>query len=386
MPSADPILSLPKEQTAIVAQGPGRVTVRHDTPVPALAPDMAIVRTAAVAINPADAKMLDYSATPGAIHGDDFAGTVVALGVDVLKSGRLQVGDRVAGMVHGMNKLRPDVGAFAQYVGATADLLLKIPDNMSFEDAATLGLGVTTATMALWLELRVPATLEQLAEARGLAEEGQGTGLPALSQRSGCFVLVAGGSTATGTRAIQLLKLAGLRPIATCSPANFELVRRFGAEKAFDYGAASAADVAAEIRAYTNNELGHALDCVATAETTQLCYGAIGRAGGRYCSLEPFRAAVAQTRALTVDASWVMAPTVFGRKLAIDGAYGRDAAPDHRRFGVAAYAAVQSLLDRALLDPHPVRLMPGGWDGVVHGIDVIRQQAVSGYKMVYRVA
>ncbi|KAK0728819.1 alcohol dehydrogenase [Lasiosphaeria miniovina] len=418
MPSADPILSLPKEQTAVVAQGPGRVTVRHDAPVPALAPDMAIVRTAAVAINPADAKMLDYSATPGAIHGDDFAGTVVALGEDVLKSGRLQVGDRVAGMVHGMNKLRPDVGAFAQYVGATADLLLKIPDNMSFEDAATLGLGVTTATMALWLDLRVPATLEQLAEARGLAGEGekekeeeekeekeekeeeeeeeeekegeekeeQGPGSPASSQRSGCFVLVAGGSTATGTRAIQLLKLAGLRPIATCSPANFELVRRFGAEKAFDYRAASAAAVAAEIRAYTNNELGHALDCVATAETTQLCYGAIGRAGGRYCSLEPFRAAVAQTRALTVDASWVMAPTVFGRKLAIDGAYGRDAAPDHRRFGVAAYAAVQPLLDRALLDPHPVRLMPGGWDGVVHGIDVIRQQAVSGYKMVYKVA
>ena len=76
---------------------------------------MALVKTAAVAINPADAKMLDYSAAPGAIHGYDFAGTVVALGENV-RAG-LAVGDRVAGFVHGMNCLQPEIGAFAEYVG-----------------------------------------------------------------------------------------------------------------------------------------------------------------------------------------------------------------------------------------------------------------------------
>ncbi|KAJ4286163.1 hypothetical protein N0V90_013512, partial [Kalmusia sp. IMI 367209] len=45
----------------------------------------------------------------------------------------------------------------------------------------------------------------------------------------------------------------------------------------------------ADIRAYTNNEIAYASDCFFLAETTQLQYTAIiGRAGGRYCSLEPF--------------------------------------------------------------------------------------------------
>lgn len=205
MPSACPTLSLPQRQTAVVAQGPGKLAIQHDVPMPALGPDMVIVKTAAVAINPADAKMLDYSAAVGAIHGYDFAGTVVALGAvalgaDDLAAGRLAVGDRVAGLVHGMNKLRPDVGAFAEYVGAYADLLLKIPDYMSFEEAASLGTGVATAALGLFHELRVPASLEQF-----VTHMDKDT--PAAVNEGREFVLVAGGSTATGTRALQLLKL-----------------------------------------------------------------------------------------------------------------------------------------------------------------------------------
>lgn len=194
MPSANSAQLLPGNQLAIVAEGPGKLSVKHDASMPELEPDMAIVRTEAVAINPADAKMLDYSAVPGSIHGYDFAGTIVALGTDKRVTGHLAIGDRVAGLVHGMNKLRPDVGAFAQYVGAYADLLLKIPDHMTFEDAASFGTGVATASLSLFKELCVPASLHRLREGKTEANDGE-------------FVLVAGGSTATGTRAIQLLKL-----------------------------------------------------------------------------------------------------------------------------------------------------------------------------------
>lgn len=128
MPSANAERSLPKQQTAITAKGRGILAIKHDAPIPRLLPDMAIVRTAAVALNPVDAKMLDFSTTTELIAGNDFAGTVVALGEDALKSSHLQVGDRVAGMVYGLNKSRPDIGGFAEYVGATTDLLVKIPD------------------------------------------------------------------------------------------------------------------------------------------------------------------------------------------------------------------------------------------------------------------
>ncbi|PGH21394.1 hypothetical protein AJ80_03311 [Polytolypa hystricis UAMH7299] len=376
MPSLIPTLLLPQEQTAVVAQGPGQLAIQHNAPMPPLAPDMAIVKTAAVAINPADAKMLDYSAARGAIHGYDFAGTIVALGEEAIAAGRLRVGDRVAGLVHGMNKLQPDVGAFAEYVGAYSDLLLKIPDYMSFEEGASFGTGVATAAMSLFSELGVPASLDQLRDHYKSAAARVG------GRERGEFVLVAGGSTATGTRAVQLLKLAGLRPIATCSPSNFELVQRFGAEKVFDYRSPTCVS---DIRAYTGNELAYALDCVSLADTTQLCYASIGRAGGRYVSLEPFRETVAQGRALTVEPSWVMVLTIFGRKVALEGEYGRDSRPEDRKFGAKAFSVVQHLLDRGLIDTHPVKVMPGGWEGVMRGVDIIRSQALSGQKLVYSV-
>lgn len=69
---------------------------------------------------------------------------------------------------------------------------------MSFEEAAGLGLGVATAALGLFQELGVPASLFANQQSKPLDD-------------SICMepeiVLVAGGSTATGTRAIQMLKL-----------------------------------------------------------------------------------------------------------------------------------------------------------------------------------
>lgn len=369
MPAADPVTTLPRTRTAVVAESAGKLVIKHDLPMPPLAPDSVIVKTAAVAINPSDAKFLDYSPAPGAVHGTDYSGTIVALGADAQKLRDLSVGDRVAGMVHGMNKLVPEVGAFGEYIVATVHTLLKIPDNMSFEVAATLGLAVGTATFGLFSQLRVPATLEQLRTV-------------AVDESTHDFVLVAGGSTATGARAIQLLKLAGLRPIATASPSKFDMVLRFGAEKVFDYHSETCA---ADIREYTGNQLAYAFDCVAEADTTQLCYGAIGRAGGRYVTVEPFRESVAKTRELTVEPSWLMATSIFGNKIALEGAFARDARPDYRVFGSEAFSAVQALLDNGLIDTHPIKSMPGGWEGVLGGVDIIRGQPPSGYKLVYSV-
>ncbi|KAJ5260994.1 hypothetical protein N7478_011589 [Penicillium angulare] len=389
MPSATP--NLPYQQTAIVVEEAGKLRVRHDVPVLSPGPLEAVVKTAAVAINPVDAKMLDYSPVPGAVHGYDFAGTIVALGSDT--PAHLNIGDRVASFVHGMNSILPGVGAFAEYVTASADFILHIPDNMTFNDAASIGLGLFTAGLGVFHELRVPGSLSASHDSDLAIDER--------------FVLVAGGSTATGTRAIQLLKLYvkipskltlllhslkqptnpalsyssdGLRPIATCSKSNADLARRFGAEEVFDY---SDPDCASNIRRYTGGALAYALDCVARADTTQLCYDAIGRAGGRYVTLEPFRTAITEKRALTINPSWLLALTVFGRKVDIAGEYFREAQPDDHKFARNLTVRVQELLDHGKFDTHPIKVMSGGLDGVKDGVDVIRSQSVSGQKLVY---
>ena len=177
---------------------------------------------------------------------------------------------------------------------------------------------------------------------------------------------------------VSLSYRAGFRPIATSSPSNFDLVTRFGAEQVFDYHSSTCAD---DIRRYTRNQLSYALDCVTEAETTQLCYTALGRAGGRYVAVEPFRESIAQTRASTVQPSWFNVMTIWGRKVVLGGEFGREASPEDR-----AFAAVQTIMDRGAVSTHPVKVMPGSFGGVVQGVSRIRSQPPSGYKLVYPIA
>jgi aspyridone synthetase trans-acting enoyl reductase len=132
--------------------------------------------------------MADYSANPGALGGNDFAGDVVEVGVDVSK---FKAGDRVFAMVFGLNPSDSASGAFAEYALATADLACKIPAGISYEEAASLGISLGTAGAALFQMLQLP--LQRLQE-RAVQHEK----VP---------VLVSGGATSTGSIAIQLLKL-----------------------------------------------------------------------------------------------------------------------------------------------------------------------------------
>jgi NADPH:quinone reductase-like Zn-dependent oxidoreductase len=88
----------------------------------------------------------------------------------------------------GVHSLSPRVGAFAEYVGGMDAAVMKIPDFMSFEQASSLGVGLATVGLALFHVLQVPGYPDK----------------PAAEPKT---VLVYGGSTATGTLALQLLKL-----------------------------------------------------------------------------------------------------------------------------------------------------------------------------------
>ncbi len=187
--------SIPERRRAIICEDVGKLTIQDDRPMPVLEPETAIVKVLAVALNPHDIKGLDYSAAPGAVHGGDFCGTIVALGEIAAAEGRFAVGDRVAGLVQGENKLAVEKGAFADYIEVTPHTMVKVPDSMSDEEAATLGIGAATSTFGLYKELKLPGGMERLVEGAGDMDE-----------KDREFVLVNGGSTATGTRTLQLLK------------------------------------------------------------------------------------------------------------------------------------------------------------------------------------
>jgi aspyridone synthetase trans-acting enoyl reductase len=178
-------LTLPSTQRAVKVVSAGKVSVQDDCPLPTLQPDEILIRVHCVSLNPADGKSADLSPTPGATSGCDFSGEVASLG-EVSDNG-LQVGTRVCGCVFGNNPFRADNGAFAEYVAAPARLVFRIPNDMDFQTAATLGTGIATTGLALYQELKLP--------------------LPSEPAEKFTYVLVNGGGTATGAIAIQMLKL-----------------------------------------------------------------------------------------------------------------------------------------------------------------------------------
>ena len=170
----------------IVSSGSARLTTSRS--LPRLRDDYILVKTSAVALNPTDWKHIDYLATPGALVGCDYSGTVLEIGPKVQKA--FKKGDRVCGFCHGSNTLQLEDGTFAEYIVAKGDLQILIPDEMSFEEAATLGVGIVTVGQGLYQSLELPLPT-------GGSVEGDGK----------ATVLIYGGSTATGTLAIQFAKL-----------------------------------------------------------------------------------------------------------------------------------------------------------------------------------
>lgn len=182
--------NLPETQQAITQDAEGRLVISN-MPLPQLQAGMVLVKTAAVALNPADYKIPMYFPSPGATSGLDFSGTVVHIPYPI--SAPLQVGSRVCGAVYGSNPIDHATGAFAEYVRVDADLLIEIPRSMTWELAAAVGgVGHGTLCIALWESLGLPGRPEK----------------PTMKSPP---VLVFGGSTATGTLAIQLLKMYVLK-------------------------------------------------------------------------------------------------------------------------------------------------------------------------------
>ncbi|KAH8646968.1 chaperonin 10-like protein [Tricladium varicosporioides] len=366
-----PEFHAPPFQTSVQQGQNGTLVVNHQAEIPALEPDMILVKNVQVAINPTDFKMPDNFPTPHTTVGCDFAGIIVDIGPTVNETrklnnrGILQIGDRVCGGVHGSNPLRPLVGAFAEYVVAFGDCVLKIPDGQSWAEAAAIG-GAVPGTLGLAL-------------VKSLGLEIGTTELPEKPTN----VLVYGGSTASGTMAIQLLKISGYRVITTCSAHNFDLVKGFGADNVLDYHSPTCA---ADIKALTRNGLKYALDTITSAQSLAICYAAIGRAGGKYTGLEMIPEELLANTRKTVKADWVLGISMSGERIALEGAYQCEARPERRLFGGSWFAQLQTMLNDGRLRSHPPKAMAGGFEGIISGVDILRRKGVSGEKLVYAIS
>ena len=187
--------------------GSAEVLRSQDIDVPEIGDDEVLVRVTAASIHVGDWILMTGSpfvmrfATglrkpKNRVPGTDVAGTVEKVGSAVTG---LRPGDEVFGW---------GVGAFAEYIHARENQFIKKPANLSFEEAAALGVSASTAL--------------QLLRDDGAVQPGQ-------------KVLINGASGGVGTFAVQIAKALGAEVTGVTSTKNVEMVRSIGADHVIDY-------------------------------------------------------------------------------------------------------------------------------------------------------
>ena len=186
---------------------PDEVLTLEDIAAPVAKDDEVLVRVHAASVHVGDwilvrgvpyiARMAVGLRKPkNRVPGTDIAGTVEAVGKDVTQ---LRPGDEVFGWC---------TGAFAEYACAGEDHFVPKPANLTFEQAAAVGVSASTAL--------------QLLRDQGKVQPGQ-------------KVLINGASGGLGTFAVQIAKAFGAEVTGVCSTRNVDMVRSIGADHVIDY-------------------------------------------------------------------------------------------------------------------------------------------------------
>ncbi|KAI0854684.1 GroES-like protein [Xylaria cubensis] len=342
---------------ALVLVEKGKVAI-EEVPLPKLRDDYVLVKVNAVGINPTDWKHIDFGiANAGSRIGCDYAGIVEAVGSRVAKP--FNKGDRISGVVHGGDQTQHENGAFANHIVAKGDIQIKTPDNISDEEAATLGISISTVGQGLYRTLGLPLPME--------ASQGVQ------------YILIYGGSTATGIFGIQFARLSGLKVVTTASPHNFEYLKSLGADAAFDYKSPTVAD---DIRKYTNNTLKLAWDC--TGFGGPIVAGSLSSEGGKYASIMPVRKEEVLAVNPNVDGPYVtLMYSIFGERVI----KGDEIPANHEEFEFAKtfWEISRQLLEQGKLKSPRTVVNKGGYGlkGILKGLDELRANNVSGEKLVY---
>ncbi|KAH7011085.1 putative zinc-binding oxidoreductase ToxD [Ilyonectria destructans] len=331
-----------------------------DVPLPVPARGEVLVRTKAVALNPSDWKAITWMDTLNFTIGCDYAGIVEEVGEGVEKDWKK--GDRIAGMANGNNPLHLDGGAFAEYIVVKGDVQIKIPDNIGFEEAATLGVGTATVGQGLYQKMKLP--------------------LPTAPVKEKFPILIYGGSTATGILGIQFAKLSGLEVITTCSPRNFDYVKEHGADHVFDYNSPTCGS---DIRELTKNRLFYAWDCFAESPSPKVCSDALSTEKS-HSGEQPIYGSLAMEGSGRDDVTSVtsMAYTIFAEPFERGPFYIPPSQEDFE-FAKEFMTLIDQLLADSSFKPHRVELRSGGIGAIPEGIEDLKNYKVSGKKLVYPV-
>lgn len=160
-----------------------------------------LIKVMVVGLNAADYRSMRMGLIPKTkIFGADVAGIVESVGKNIRQ---FKIGDEVLGDLASYG-----FGGLAEYALAPENLLVHKPQNVAFDEAASISLAGITALQAMGKKGDI---------------------------RLGTKVLILGSSGGVGSFALQLAKHFGATVTAVCSSRNMEQSRMLGADFVLDY-------------------------------------------------------------------------------------------------------------------------------------------------------
>jgi NADPH:quinone reductase-like Zn-dependent oxidoreductase len=193
-----------------IRYGPPDVVQTAEVEKPVPKDDEVLIKVRAASLNPLDWRLMrgapqivrilfrlrEPTITKPGRPGRDVAGQIEAVGRNVTQ---FKPGDQVFGVCS---------GAFAEYACASESKLARKPEDVIFEQAASVLVAAPTAL-------------------QGLRDKGR--------IQPGQKVLINGAAGGVGTFALQIAKWLGADVTGVCSTRNADMVRSIGADRVIDY-------------------------------------------------------------------------------------------------------------------------------------------------------
>lgn len=180
---------------------------------------------------------------------------------------------------------------------------------------------------------------------------------------------------------IQFAKMSGCTVIATCSPRNFALLTSLGADSCVDYNSATCVD---DIKKSLGGApLRHAWDCIATTKSAQVCAEVMSPRGGHYSSLLFLSSAVLRRVNPRIRCTTTIGYTIFGEDFCKETLVKKR--EEDFQFWTSFWRMSEKLLRQKKFRPPPIFVNVGykGFEGILYGIQHLKQGMVRGGKLVY---
>ncbi|CDO69948.1 hypothetical protein BN946_scf184836.g22 [Trametes cinnabarina] len=345
------------QQTVLSLEGKGGPLVLKQVEVPKPAADEVLIRVEATALSPGDWKMYALGIliqSYPTILGFDVAGVVVEVGGEVKNHAK---GDRVLCESYINLMTGESRGAFQQYIAVPSEYVAKIPDNISFDEAATVPSSLGTAALPLYNKAEGADSAKLVAP---WEEGGRG-------KYKGKAALILGGASSIGQYVIQLARLSGFSSIVTtASPKNAELLKSLGATHVLDRKL-PADELVQEAWHAAGGPFDLVYDAVANEETLAAGYRATAGKG---------------------DFIYVLQNPIPGAEESSEKrlhfAHGLYTIPTSQEASKQMLAKLPELLERGDIKPNRPEVIPGGLAGVLAGLERLGKNQVSAVKLVVR--